>query len=297
MELIPLGPGFAAELRGIDLIDAVSSDSAYRAVRDAFEEHTVIVFREQKVSDGLQIGFSRAFGPLERTKVGSPDAGTLFVRITNIGPEGILVPASHRQGLINRANQLWHTDSSFKTTPALASVLSARIIPDEGGETEFTSTRLAWDRLPSQEQEALRDLTIVHSYANSRNQIDLHLMTSEERCALPPVRWRLTWRNSANGRDALYLASHAGSIEGMDEKNGKALIAQLIADATKETYTYLHRWRTGDVVLWDNRASMHRGRPWPGTQARLMVRTTISAREMDGLDQLRPDGRGREKRG
>ena len=287
MELSPLGPGFAAELRGIDLIDAVSSDSAYCAVREAFEEHTVIVFREQKVSDGLQIGFSRAFGPLERTRVGLPDAGLLFVRITNIGPEGTLVPDSHHQGLHNRANQLWHTDSSFKTTPALASVLSARIIPDEGGETEFTSTRLAWDRLLDQQKEALRDLTIVHSYANSRDQIDPQLLTPEERAALPPVRWRLTWRNPTNRRDALYLASHAASVEGMDEKNGKAQIAQLIADATKETYTYLHHWRPGDVVMWDNRASMHRGRPWPDTQARLMVRTTISAREADGLDRLR----------
>ena len=158
MELIPLGPGFAAELRGIDLIDAVSSESAYRAVREAFEKHTVIVFREQKVSDGLQIGFSRAFGPLERTRVGLPDAGMLFVRLTNIGPEGTLVSDSQRQGLHNRANQLWHTDSSFKSTPALASVLSARIIPDEGGETEFTSTRLAWDRLLDQQKKELRDL-------------------------------------------------------------------------------------------------------------------------------------------
>ena len=288
MELVPLGPGFAAELRCIDLIDVVSSDWAYRAVREAFEEHTVIVFRDQKVSDDLQVGFSRAFGPLERTKVGLLSAGSLFVRITNIGPDGTPVPENHREALINRANQLWHTDSSFKTTPALASVLSARIIPDEGGETEFISTRLAWDRLPDQQKEELRDLVVVHSYANSRDQIDPQLMTPEERAALPPVRWRLTWRNPANSRDALYLASHAASVEGMDETKGKALIAQLIADATNETYTYLHRWRPGDVVMWDNRASMHRGRPWPDTQARLMVRTTISAREADGLEQLQP---------
>jgi alpha-ketoglutarate-dependent 2,4-dichlorophenoxyacetate dioxygenase len=288
MEVVPLGPGFAAELRGVDLIDVVSSDSAYRDVRAAFEEHTVIVFRGQEVTDDLQIGFSRAFGPLERSKIGLQSAGKLYIRMSNIAPDGTLVPEDHREAIINRANQLWHTDSSFKSTPALASVLSARTIPDDGGETEFTSTRLAWDRLPSQEKQKVRDLAVVHSYANSRDQIDPQLMTPEERAALPPVRWRMTWRNPANGREALYLASHAGAVEGMDPREGRTLLERLMNSATEEGYTYLHRWQPGDVVMWDNRASMHRGRPWPATQARLTVRTTISARDMDGLDQLRP---------
>ena len=289
MEAVPLGPGFAAELRGIDLIDVVSCDAAYCAVREAFEEHTVLVFRDQNVSDDVHIGFSRAFGPLERTKVGLLSAGSFYIRMTNIAPDGTPVPANHREALISRANQLWHTDSSFKTTPALASVLSARIIPAEGGETEFTSTRLAWDRLPSSQKEELRDLAVMHSYANSRDQIDPQLMTPEERAALPPVQWRMTWRNPANGREALYLASHAASVQDMDLNEGKVLLARLIEGATQPHYTYLHRWRPGDVVMWDNRASMHRGRPWPETRARLMVRTTISARQVDGLDWLRPN--------
>ena len=112
-------------------------------------------------------------------------------------------------------------------------------------------------------------------------------MTPEERAALPPVRWRMVWRNPANGREALYIASHAGAVEGLREDEGKALLAELMEEATREP-TYLHRWRPGDVVMWDNRASMHRGRPFPGTQSRLMVRTTISARDEDGLDSLRP---------
>jgi alpha-ketoglutarate-dependent 2,4-dichlorophenoxyacetate dioxygenase len=114
-------------------------------------------------------------------------------------------------------------------------------------------------------------------------------MTPEERAVLPPVRWRLIWHNPANGRDALYIASHAGAIEGMDGGEARALLARLIDDAAQSSYTYLHRWRTGDVVMWDNRATMHRGRPWPGSQARLMVRTTISALDTDGLDQVRPN--------
>ena len=289
MELVPLGPGFAAELRGVDLIDVASSDAGYRAVREAFEEHSVILFRNQEVSDDVQVAFSRAFGPLERTKVGSLCAGTLYVHITNVAEDGVLVSPTDRQALANQANQLWHTDSSFKATPALASVLSARIVPEVGGETEFASTRLAWDRLPDARKEELCDLVATHSYANSRDQIDPALMTPEELAALPPVRWRLIWRNPANGRDALYVASHAGAIEGMDGNEGRALLARLIDDATQSSRTYLHRWRAGDVVMWDNRATMHRGRPWPGNQARLMVRTTISARDIDGLDQVRPN--------
>ncbi|MGO9429038.1 TauD/TfdA dioxygenase family protein [Rhodoblastus sp.] len=288
MELVPLGPGFAAELRGVDLIDVASSDGAYRAVREAFEAHSVILFRNQIVTDDLQVGFSRAFGPLELTKVGLLAAGTFYVRVTNIGEDGKTVSENHRQALINRANQLWHTDSSFKTTPALASVLSARIVPDDGGETEFTSTRLAWERLPEARKDELRERVVVHSYAYSRDQIDPELMTPAERAALQPVRWRMIWRNPVNTRDALYIASHAGGVEGMSPNAGKALLARLIEDATQPVYTYLHRWRTGDVVMWDNRATMHRGHPWPGTQARSMVRTTISARGIDGLDQVRP---------
>jgi alpha-ketoglutarate-dependent 2,4-dichlorophenoxyacetate dioxygenase len=288
MEVVRLGPGFAAELSGVDLIDVVSSDLAYREVREAFEEHTVILFRDQEVTEELQIGFSRAFGPLERTKVGLLSAGKLNLHITNMAQDGTLVPEDHREAMINRANQLWHTDSSFKATPALASVLSARIIPEHGGETEFASTRLAWQRLPEEQKEELRDLVVVHSYANSRDRIDPNLMTLEERAALPPVRWRMTWRNPANGCNALYLASHAGSVEGMDANGGTALLDRLIDGTTQESHTYLHRWQPGDVVMWDNRASMHRGRPWPAAERRFMVRTTISAGDVDGLDQLRP---------
>ena len=131
-------------MRGVDLIDVATNDAAYRAVREAFEEHSVILFRNQETSDDVQVAFSRAFGPLERTKVGSMRR-TLYVHITNVAADATLVAETDRQGLANRANQLWHTDSSFKGTPAVASVLSARTIPEDGGETEFVSTRLAWD--------------------------------------------------------------------------------------------------------------------------------------------------------
>ena len=155
----------------------------------------------------------------ERTaKVGSLGADTFYVHSTNVAADATLVAETDRQALANRANQLWHTDSSFKATPALASVLSARTIPEDGrGRREFVSTRLAWDRLSDGQREELRDLVVVHSYATSRDQVDPALMTPVERVVLPPVRWRLTWRNPANARDALYIASHAGSDRGHGE--------------------------------------------------------------------------------
>src|SRR6202023_747505 len=147
MDIVPLGPGFAAELRGVRLADVALEDDAYAAVRAAFEEHSVLVLRDQEVTDELQLAFSRRFGPPEVTKVGSQGTGTHFVILSTIGPDGKVVPSDHRQALRSKANQLWHTDSSFKRVPALTSVLSARIIPARGGETEFVSTRLAFARL------------------------------------------------------------------------------------------------------------------------------------------------------
>src|SRR6266699_4996603 len=147
MDVVPLGPGFAAELRGVTLADVASDDAAYTAARAAFEEHSVLVFRGQEVIDDLQLAFSRRFGPPEVTKVGSLGTGSHFVILSTIGPDGKVVPADHRQAMRSKANQLWHTDSSFKSVPALASILSARIIPARGGETEFVSTRLAFERL------------------------------------------------------------------------------------------------------------------------------------------------------
>ena len=222
---MPLGPGFGAEVKGANLIDVASSDAAYRRVRAAFEEHSLLLFRGQKVCDDLQAAFSRAFGPLEIVKTGSVGAGTFYSRLDNLAPDGAVLPDGHRQALTARANQLWHTDSSFKATPALASVLSGRTLPKLGGETEFVSMRLAWERLPSGRQAQLRDLVVRHSYAASRDQIDPELMTQAERDELPPARWRMTWGNPANDRRALYLASHAYAVEGLGDQEGKALLA------------------------------------------------------------------------
>ena len=288
MDIVPLGPGFGAELRGIRLADVASDDAAYVAVRAAFEEHSVLVFRGQEVTDEVQLAFSRRFGPPEVTKVGSQGTGSHFVILSTIGPDGKVVPPDHRLSLRNKANQLWHTDSSFKRVPALTSILSARIIPANGGETEYVSTRLAYERLDPGLRNRLQNSFAWHDYAHSRGQIAPDLASPEERAALPPQCWRMVWNNPVNGRGAIYLASHAGAVEGMEKAAGEKLIDELMAFATAPGTSYLHQWRKGDVVMWDNRATMHRGRPWPAHDARLMVRTTISATEADGVDTMRP---------
>jgi alpha-ketoglutarate-dependent 2,4-dichlorophenoxyacetate dioxygenase len=287
MDIVPLGPGFAAELRGVTLADVALDDSPYAAVRAAFEEHSVLVLRGQEVTDELQLAFSRRFGPPEVTKVGSQGTGSHFVILSTIGPDGKVVPADHRLSLRSKANQLWHTDSSFKRVPALTSILSARIIPARGGETEYVSTRLAFERLDAGLSTKLENSFAWHDYAHSRSQVAPDLASPEERAALPPQCWRMVWKNPVNGRGAIYLASHAYAVEGMDAASGKKLIGELMEIATAPGTTYLHQWQGGDVVMWDNRATMHRGRPWPAPEPRLMVRTTISATGADGLKSMR----------
>jgi alpha-ketoglutarate-dependent 2,4-dichlorophenoxyacetate dioxygenase len=288
MELVPMGPGFGVEVRGVSILDVAIDADAYKAVRTAFEDHSLLLFRDQPIADDIHVAFSRAFGPLELTKAASAGANSFYSRLTNVGANGEILPPTDRQVLVAQANALWHTDSSFKKIPALASVLSARALPDADGDTEFTSTRLAWERLPRDLQNRLKDTVATHSYANSRDQIHPDLANAEERKALPPVRWRMNWLNPTNNRRALYIASHAYAIDGMDDRDARQLLAELMDETTKRDYVHVHKWRTGDVIMWDNRAMLHRGRPWDYSKERSMVRTTISATAADGLDQVKP---------
>ena len=289
MELIPLGPGFAAEVRGAGMADVAASADVYAAVRAAFEEHSVLVFRNQPVTDDLQVAFSRRFGPLEIAKAASRGEGTPFSILTNVEPDGTLVPPGHKEELRARANQLWHTDSCFKIPPALASVLSGRTVAATGGETEFVSMRLTWERLPAATRRMLDNAYAWHDYAHSRSKIAAHLASERERSTMPPVCWRMRWRNPVNGRDALYIASHTCGINTMAREEALHLIDELTAFATQPAHVYQHRWQPGDVIMWDNRATMHRGRPWPTDQPRYMIRTTISATDADGLATMWPE--------
>lgn len=271
-----LHPFFAAEVTGLD-VAAPLSDAVFADVEAAFRRNSVLVFRDQRITDDQQIAFSDRFGDLETTKVGTAGAGSKLIVLSNMDADGTVVPPSDRQVLNNRANRLWHADSSFKPVPAKASMLSARVIPSKGGNTEYISMRAVYAELPAHLRRAVDGRVVVHDYAYSRSKIDPNLVTEEERAAVPPVRQAMVIDHGPDLGRSLYLGAHAARIEGMPENEGRALIDELMAFATQERFVYSHVWQAHDLILWDNRAVIHRATPFESaSEKRLMVRTTIA---------------------
>jgi alpha-ketoglutarate-dependent 2,4-dichlorophenoxyacetate dioxygenase len=276
LDVTPLHPLFAARVSRLDLIRGIS-DADFVTILDAFERYSVLVFPDQNIDDARQIAFSERFGPLETTKTGTNGAGSPLVILTNVGGDGRIVPPNDRQILNNKANRLWHTDSSFKPIPARASMLSAREIPPGGGaDTQFVSMRAVYAELPEDLKRAVEGKVAVHDYTYSRSQIDPTLITDAERAAVPPVRQAMVLNHSRYGR-SLYIGSHASRVEGMNEADGRALLDRLLAFATQPRFVFSHRWAPHDLVLWDNRAVIHRATPFRSAdERRRMVRTTIA---------------------
>jgi alpha-ketoglutarate-dependent 2,4-dichlorophenoxyacetate dioxygenase len=274
LDLRPLHPLIGVEVRGVDVrrLDAAAFDE----IRSCFERHSLLLLRDQELSDEEQVAFARRFGPLERTKVGTVGAGTELVILTNIGPDGAILPETHRQSLNTLANRLWHSDSSFKRVPALASILSGRTVPPIGGETEYVSMRAVWRALPAAMQRRVEGRVAIHDYAWSRGKVHPELMTEAERETLPPVRQVMVRVHPQTGEKALYVGSHACGIEGMSEAEGRALIDELIAFASQPRFVYAHAWRRNDLLVWDNRSTIHRGRPFPVDAGRHLVRATVA---------------------
>lgn len=272
----PLHPRFGARVTNVDLSRELGDDE-FAQLRQAFARYSLLVFPNQPLTDVEQIDFSRRFGPLEATKVGSYGAGTPLVILSNVDEHGTIVPEDHRLNLVHKANSLWHSDSSFKPTPALASMLSAKTVPPTGGDTEYASMIAAWDDLPGELRRRVVNRVALHHFANSRDRITPELMTPEERKALPAVKQVMVREIAETGKKALYVGSHAGAIVGMADEEARALIDELLAFATQPQYVYTHRWHKDDAVLWDNRAVVHRGRPFArDTHPRVMIRTTIA---------------------
>jgi alpha-ketoglutarate-dependent 2,4-dichlorophenoxyacetate dioxygenase len=274
----PLHPHFVAEIAGVSL--RALDDPTFAAVRGAFEEHSVLVFHDQHLTDDEQIAFTRRFGPLEETVrsiAQNTQVAPQIADLSNVDPEGNTMSADDRRMLYHKGNQLWHSDSSFKRVPAMASLLSAREVPPEGGETEYASLRAAWDALPVTMQQRLEDLVAVHSFAYSRGLVAPDLLLPEQEAELPPVKQRLVRVNPVNGRRAVYLGSHASYILGLAVEEGRALLRELLEHATRPEFVFQHHWRVGDCVMWDNRAVLHRGREWDTKRyRRVMHRTTVA---------------------
>jgi len=282
IELAPLHPTLGAELRGVDLTRPVGPQ-VFAEIDAAFNRHGILVFPEQPVTDEQQLEFSRLFGPLE---VNPNYAGTKMrlrpdvADISNLDAEGRVLARDDRRNLFNIGNQLWHTDSSFKRVLAKCSLLSARELPSPGlmggGETEFADLRAAWDALPAARRHELDGLVVEHSIFRSRSQIGFADFNDEIFKQLPPVPQALVRHHHYSGRTSLYLASHASHIVGWPVEEGRVLIEELIAFATQRQFVYRHHWTLGDLVMWDNRCTMHRGRPYDDTQRRVLHRTTVS---------------------
>lgn len=273
----PLHPLFGVEVAGVDL-SAPLDDATFAAIRAAFEDHSLLLFRDQSLDDVAQVAFSERFGPLETTVRANPAGGTYFARQSNLDIEtGELIPPEDRRMIYQKANYFWHTDSSFKRVPSLCSLLSGRIVPPEGADTEFATMRAAYDELPETAKHRLEGLVAMHSLQHSRSLVDPNVLTQDQRDEVPPVPQTLVRTNPVNGRKALYVGAHASHIVGLPILEGRALLKELTAFATQDRFVYRHKWREGDLLVWDNRALLHRATAYDGTKyKRLMQRTTVA---------------------
>ncbi|MCF8532094.1 MAG: TauD/TfdA family dioxygenase [Reyranella sp.] len=274
-------PSFAAEVGDVDLSRPVAADDL-AAIRAAFTRYAVLVFPDQHFDDDSQLDFARNFGPLETTvfKARKEHKLRLHENIADVGnldAENRLLAANDRQRLYNLGNRLWHTDSSFKRLPAYCSMLHARSIPPIGGQTEFADLRAAYDALPEVTQRRVAGLVAEHSIMHSRAKLGFADFDESEREAFKPVPQVLVRRLPDSGRMSLYIASHIGAIRGMADAEARQVVEELTAHATQRQFVYGHRWRVNDLVIWDDRCTMHRGMDFDDQRyARDMRRATVS---------------------
>ena len=274
-------PFFAAEVSGIDITRLLTAEQA-GAIEQGMDQYGVLVFHDQRFDDDSQLAFSGNFGELEEAsgdlnwgkqrRIGS----ALVNDISNLDNDNQVLARDNRRRLFGLGNRLWHSDSSFKVVPAKYSLLSARLIPSAGGNTEFADMRAGYDTLDDETKAEIEDLVCEHSQLYSRSLLGFSDFTDQDRERFKPVLQRLVRRHPSTQRRSLYLASHAGAIVGWPIPEARALLRDLIEHATQRRFVYAHAWRQWDLVMWDNRATMHRARPFDATQVRDMHRTTVA---------------------
>lgn len=277
----PIKENFAGEVSGVDLREPLAADQV-DAIEAGMDRFAVLVFRDQPLTDAQQVAFSRHFGEIELAVGGNvtrPDERRLAVEladVSNLAETSDVMAPDDRRGLFNLGNQLWHSDSSFRPVPAKYSLLSARKIPATGGNTEFADMRAAYDALDDETRAEIEDLICEHSLIHSRGVLGFTDFTAHERETFAPVRQRLVRTHSVTGRKSLFLSSHAGTIEGWLMPEARLLLRDLTEHATQPAFVYVHRWRQHDLIMWDNRQTMHRVRRFRWKKdARDMRRTTI----------------------
>ena len=273
-------PFFGGVASGIDITRPLTRDEATQ-IEKGMDAFGVMVFHDQRLTDEAQMVFSRNFGELELATNNLRDGkeqrlGAHIADISNLDVNNNVLARENRRRLFSLGTRLWHSDSSFKIVPAKYSLLSARIIPAKGGNTEFADMRAAYDTLDDETKAACEGLVCEHSQLFSRAQIGFGDFTDEERRQFAPVQQRLIRRHPSTGRKSLYLASHAGTIVSWPIPEARAFLRDLIEHATQRQFVYAHEWKQFNLVIWDNQATMHRGRPFDATEVRDMHRTTVA---------------------
>jgi len=276
-------PDFVGEVEGIDLRNPLAADDV-AAIEAGMDRFAVLVFHDQPINDEQQVAFARNFGKLEQA-TGDLAQGAerrLAIElndISNLNRDGTVMARDDRKRLFGLGNMLWHSDSSFKATPAKYSMLSARILPKRDGNTEFADMRAAYDALDEEDRAKLEGLVCEHTQITSRGVLGFTDFTPDELIRFAPVRQTLVRTHPVTGRKSLFLSSHAGAIEGYPVPEARALLRDLTEHATQREFVYKHVWRLHDLVIWDNRTTLHRARRYDPTEVRDMRRTTL---ESDG---------------
>jgi len=288
----PITPGFAAEIGDVDLSRPLD-DTTLALVREAFWTYAVLVFPDQHLDAEQHLDFARHFGPLESTSGAyrfdfAPRTRPEIADVSNLDATDRIWDRDSRLRMLQLGNRLWHTDSSFKRVPALASILYARSIAQVGGHTEFADLRAAWDALPDATKRRARGRIAEHSVFHSRAKLGFTDFSDEERRVMPPVPHVLVRTIRESGRTSLYLSSHAARVLDLPDEEGRALIDGLVAHATQRQFVYTHRWRANDLVMWDDRCTMHRGTDfddlrWRRDMQRATVADVANTCEQEGV--------------
>jgi alpha-ketoglutarate-dependent 2,4-dichlorophenoxyacetate dioxygenase len=276
-----VGPCLAGEVEGIDMRKPLTPDEV-AAIHAGMNRYAVLVFRNQDIDDAQQLAFTRSLGEIEHAIGTSLRAAadyrlpTTFADVSNLDRDDRPFARDDRRRLFAIGNRLWHSDSSFKPVPAKYSLLHAISIPSKGGDTQFADMRAAYDALDDETKVLVEGMVCEHSQMFSRQQIGFFDFSDEERERFRPVRQCMVRVHPVTGRKSLYLSSHAGGIVGWPVPEARGFLRDLIEHATQREFVYTHKWRIGDLVMWDNRQTMHRARPFPANEPRDMRRTTLA---------------------
>ena len=292
MQLNPVHTAFVAEVEGIDLRQPLDAREV-AAIEAGMDRYAVLIYHGQPLNDTQQLAFSRRLGDIEPsvnsnvTKLEERRLSIEVSDISNLDQHSTMLAREDRRREFALGNRLWHSDSSYKPIPSKYSLLSARVIPSTGGNTEFADMRAAYDALDDATKAEIESLVVEHSLLYSRGQLGF-TFTPEEQTKFAPVGQRLVRTHPVSGRKSLFLASHAGAIVGWPVPEGRSFLRDLMEHATQPQFVYAHKWRQHDLVMWDNRQTMHRARPFKdASEVRDMHRTTIAG---DGptVEQARP---------